>query len=89
MKYRISFCLFDLAHFRTPEALTSDIVYIRLHGSDGAYCGSYSNKSLKEWAQKIINWKAENRLVFLFFDNDQVGYATENARMIRYLCSEL
>jgi uncharacterized protein YecE (DUF72 family) len=89
LKYRIAFCLFDLAHFRSPEALTSDIIYIRLHGPDDAYCGSYSIESLKEWAQKIINWNAENRLVYLFFDNDQNGYAAENTRMIRHLCSEL
>jgi len=88
-KYRIAFCLFELAHFRSPEALTSNIVYIRLHGPDDAYCGSYPIESLKQWAQKIINWNEENRLVYLFFDNDQAGYAAENARMIRPLCSEL
>ena len=88
-KYQIAFCLFNLAGYRSPETLTSNIVYIRLHGPANAYCGSYSIESLKEWAQKICNWNAENRFVYLFFDNDQAGYAAENARMIRHLCSEL
>ncbi|MBD3241324.1 MAG: DUF72 domain-containing protein [Chitinivibrionales bacterium] len=78
-----SFCIYDLAGFTSPIITTSDTVYVRLHGPDGAYAGSYSPQALRAWANRFAGWAAEGRNVYCYFDNDQEGYATQDARRIR------
>ncbi|HKL62972.1 MAG TPA: DUF72 domain-containing protein, partial [Woeseiaceae bacterium] len=36
-----AFCIYNLAGEVSPKEITADFVYIRLHGPDGAYQGSY------------------------------------------------
>ena len=38
------------------EDLTSDFVYIRLHGDEQLYVSGYTDEALKEWARKIRSW---------------------------------
>lgn len=69
-----------------PRA-TSDLVYIRMHGPEPAsmYTGSYSEKDLREWADRINAWQAEGRRVDVYFNNDLGGHAVRNARRLKEL----
>ncbi len=79
-KHNCAFCIYELAGHRSPEAVTADFVYIRLHGpGKGKYEGSYPDKTLEKWAEKCLGWAAEKRDVYIYFDNDQFGYAAFNA----------
>ena len=40
------------------EDVTTDFVYIRLHGSEELYAGGYSEAQLKSWAKRIEKWRA-------------------------------
>lgn len=40
------------------EDVTSNFIYMRLHGAEEMYASSYSDKSLDEWARKIRAWHA-------------------------------
>ena len=40
-------CLYEFAGRRSPLELTADFVYIRLHGPEGAYQGSYGGRRLR------------------------------------------
>jgi len=40
------------------EDITSDLIYVRLHGDEKLYVSGYSDKSLVEWARKIRSWSA-------------------------------
>ncbi len=51
------------------EDVTSDFVYVRLHGDKELYVSGYTDQSLDAWAEKIRCWKA-SRDVFVYFDND-------------------
>jgi len=42
----------------SAEDITSDFVYIRLHGSKELYASGYSEQQLEEWAAKIRLWHA-------------------------------
>jgi uncharacterized protein YecE (DUF72 family) len=42
--------------FGYGEDLTSDLIYIRLHGKDKLYESDYSQAELAEWAEKIRVW---------------------------------
>jgi uncharacterized protein YecE (DUF72 family) len=52
----------------------------RLHGPEiGKYQGSYSEERLPAWARQIETWAAKLKAVYVYFDNDQAGYAAANA----------
>jgi uncharacterized protein YecE (DUF72 family) len=78
-KYNCAFCIYELEHHLSPVEITSDFVYIRLHGPEGKYAGSYSEEALKKWAAQCNQWKKQKKDVFIYFDNDQLGYAAFNA----------
>ena len=81
-KYDIGFCIHDMPGSQTPEIITSRIIYIRFHGSQGKYQGSYSGKTLEGWANKIHQWKKDHHL-FIYFNNDIEGFAPENALQLQ------
>jgi uncharacterized protein YecE (DUF72 family) len=82
-KHGAAFCIYEFDHFISPKAVTTDLVYIRLHGPEGAYQGSYSHRSLSNWASEIAAWAAEGRTVYCYFDNDERGYAVQNALLLQ------
>jgi len=56
-KYQIAFCFADSAgKWPYTEDLTSDFVYIRLHGAEELYVSGYTESALDWWAQRIRTW---------------------------------
>ena len=88
-KNHAAFCLYHLAGRWTPEIVTADFVYIRLHGPDGPYQGDYDDKTLRSWAKKCVKWSVEGRDVYCYFDNDQKGYAVKNALKLKKMTAKL
>ena len=78
-EHNAAFCIYELAGFRTENIVTADWVYVRLHGPGGKYQGSYDSSQLSQWAERIANWQQSLRAVYVYFDNDQAGYAVQNA----------
>ncbi|MCL5734382.1 MAG: DUF72 domain-containing protein [Actinobacteria bacterium] len=78
--YGAAFCIYDMQGNETPHIVTSDLVYIRLHGPDGRYMGSYDRTALSAWANRIAEWAKSGKDVYCFFNNDPGGYAAQNAR---------
>jgi uncharacterized protein YecE (DUF72 family) len=60
------------------EAVTSDFVYVRLHGDTELYASGYGDAALDRWAEKCRRW-AEQGDVFVYFDNDAKGFAPHDA----------
>jgi uncharacterized protein YecE (DUF72 family) len=84
-KYNCAFCIYELEHHLSPLVVTADFVYIRLHGPGNKYQGNYSDAILKKWARRCIKWQRDKKDVFVYFDNDQAGYAAFNARRLNEL----
>ena len=82
---RAAFCIYDLDRQLSPLQVTTNLVYIRLHGPDGPYQGSYDNRALSTWVERIRKWQAEGKSVYCYFDNDQNGYAPRNALTLQSL----
>jgi uncharacterized protein YecE (DUF72 family) len=36
--------------------VTSEFVYCRLHGAEELYASGYDEKSLQEWARRVVSW---------------------------------
>jgi uncharacterized protein YecE (DUF72 family) len=78
-QYNAAYCIFDLAGYLSPFEITADFSYIRLHGPGGKYQGSYTDAALEEWARKISLWSKKLAAVYVYFDNDDSGYAPKDA----------
>lgn len=63
----------------TFEAITSDLVYARLHGDAELYRSGYSATALDEWAERVRAWAAHGLDVHVYFDNDARGHAPHDA----------
>ena len=56
-RYRIALVVADTAgRWPVLEDLTSDFVYIRLHGDEELYASGYSDAALAYWAARIDRW---------------------------------
>jgi len=78
-KANAALCLYHLAGFKSPEEMTADFTYVRLHGPGKAYQGSYNARTLSSYADKFKDWKKNGCDVYCYFDNDQKGYAPKDA----------
>lgn len=81
-KYNCAFCIFELDGHISPIKETADFVYVRLHGPKGKYQGSYSDKALQQWKKQCVIWQKRNKDVYIYFDNDEKGYAAFNAKKL-------
>jgi uncharacterized protein YecE (DUF72 family) len=56
-KYRIGLVVADTAgKWPHIEDVTSDFVYVRLHGEEELYTSGYTEDSLNDWARKVRAW---------------------------------
>ena len=85
-QYNVALCVHDWRDTKWPMELTADFTYIRFHGPSGRYHGNYSQKKLKEWAERLQRWASQLSRIYVYFNNDQGGYAIENARSLERLC---
>ena len=52
------------------EELTTDFMYVRLHGDKAIYVSGYTPRALERWAGKLRAWGKAGRDVYVYFDND-------------------
>ncbi|MDY6984728.1 MAG: DUF72 domain-containing protein, partial [Pseudomonadota bacterium] len=83
-----AFCIYELAGHLSPPQVTSSLVYVRLHGPGAKYSGSYTDKQLQSWTDKAFAHARAGKDVFVYFDNDELGYAAFNALRMRELVAE-
>jgi uncharacterized protein YecE (DUF72 family) len=88
-KFNAAFCIYELAGYHSPLHITADFAYVRLHGpSRGKYQGSYSKERLNFWARQIETWVKSLKAIYIYFDNDQHGYAAANALTLKSMLSQ-
>jgi uncharacterized protein YecE (DUF72 family) len=78
-EFNCAFCIYELAGHISPIEVTANYVYVRLHGPGDKYQGSYTDEVLAEWAGRCKDWSDSGKDVYVYFDNDQEGFAAFNA----------
>jgi uncharacterized protein YecE (DUF72 family) len=84
-RHRAAFCIFEIAGWQSGFELTTDFTYIRLHGPGDRYQGDYSAAVLRSWADRLRDWESGLKAAYIYFDNDQAGYAVKNALELKAL----
>ncbi|AKD05175.1 DUF72 domain-containing protein [Pontibacter korlensis] len=87
-KHNAAFCIYELDGHVSPLHITADFVYVRLHGPEGKYAGSYSESALQWWAEQCRQWQRQSLEVYVYFDNDQLGYAAFNALRLQEILAQ-
>jgi uncharacterized protein YecE (DUF72 family) len=89
-KYNAAFCIYELAGYHSPIELTADWTYIRLHGPTAfKYQGSYSDRQMEQWAERIRGWSRKMKAIYVYFDNDDSAYAVDNALTLKKMLGRL
>lgn len=81
-RHRIAVCQSDAADWPLWEAVTTDLVFVRLHGHTATYESEYGRRGLRPWAEHIRAWLAEGRRVHAYFDNTAAGHALRDAQQL-------
>lgn len=80
--YRVAVCQSDASDWPLWDAVTTDLVYVRLHGHTQTYASAYSVAQLSHWAVRINGWLKQDRDVHVYFDNDAEAAAPANAQQL-------
>jgi uncharacterized protein YecE (DUF72 family) len=65
------------------SAVTTDLVYLRLHGHARTYASAYSDGDLGDWAERVRDMQAQGRDAHVYFDNTASGAALHNALRLK------
>ncbi len=81
--HNVAFAVADSGgRYPCHEAITTDFVYLRLHGREQLYATDYTENELRRYAEKISGWLNDRKKVWVFFNNDFQGFAVKNAERL-------
>lgn len=81
-EYGASMVLHDMLKAETGwEAIKNNFIYLRFHGPEARYRGSYSDAFLQQRALEIKEWLKQNKSVYAYFNNT-VGAAFQNLQTL-------
>ena len=82
--HEAAFCIYELGGQSTHRTVTTDWVYVRLHGHQEAYRGRYTDDAIAEWASQVRAWASDGQEVFVYFNNTAgEGHAPDDARRLK------
>lgn len=77
--YGAALCISDFNGRCSPILVTAGFAYVRLHGPDAPYRGTYDKRALENWRRRCLEWSHNGLDVYCYFDNDEAGYAAQDA----------
>lgn len=84
-KHKSAWVIASSPKYPAAEVVTSDFVYIRMHGSKILSESNYTDEELRPLARKIREWLKNNLDAYVYFNNDFRGYAIKNAKRLLHL----
>jgi uncharacterized protein YecE (DUF72 family) len=87
-RHDMAFCAYHMVDEETPLEATTDIAYLRFHGSETLYGGRYTDRQLAAWAGRLRALPDDVREAYVYFNNDAFAYAIDNANTLRAMLRE-
>ena len=82
-QYKAAVVVHDMPRSATPLIdMEASFVYLRFHGEQGDYRGSYGDDILEEQGGYVLDWLQEGKPVFAYFNNT-IGGAVQNAMTLQ------
>lgn len=81
----IATCVSHAGDWPMWDTATAGLVYVRLHGHPRTYASEYGSRGLRPWVERIEDWRAQDRDVYVFLDNDAGGAAPRDALLLQQL----
>ena len=85
-EYKTALVIANSPNFPEAKRITTNFVYLRMHGSKVLFGSEYTDRELKNLARKIENWLKRKLDVYVYFNNDFKGYAVMNAEKLINFC---
>ncbi len=86
-EYNAGIVIHDLAKSATPlNAFEGESLYLRFHGPEAGYRGSYSEKFLQNYSLLIQDWHRKRKPVYGYFNNT-LGAAINNLATLKQFIS--
>jgi uncharacterized protein YecE (DUF72 family) len=86
--YKASLVFHDKKGSESPQPeLDADHIYLRFHGPQGDYKGSYDPGWLYEYAGYINDWLCAGKSVYVYFNNT-IGDALSNVQLLQKFIGE-
>lgn len=82
---KVALCIVDAPRWPTRDAVTAPFAYLRFHGRESLYASNYPDGALREYAERIREWRRTGIDVYAYFNNDANAYAVRNALRLREL----
>lgn len=87
-QYNMGLVIHDMPKSAPPlKVLAGDFVYLRFHGPNGDYRGSYPDDFLYEYAQYIQEWQSEGKIAYVYFNNT-MGDSVKNLMSLNRYVSQ-
>jgi len=87
--YQMGLVLHDMPASPAPMISTNaGFIYLRFHGPENGYRGSYTDDFLYEYAEYIKEWQNEGKTVYAYFNNT-LGSAIQNLITLNSYVKEL
>ena len=85
-RHAVGLCLHDMRGSVSPDWVTGPIAYIRLHGPTAKrYVGRYPRTTVEKWAERVREYQAKAKNIYVYFNNDYHAHAIVNARELQEL----
>jgi uncharacterized protein YecE (DUF72 family) len=82
-KRNVSFCTHDFSGLSVPRRAVGPVVYVRFHGTEGPYRGSYSRRVLLNWCGWMEEQISNGKELFVYFNNDVEAQAIRDALWLK------
>jgi len=88
-EHRASLCVHDMIGNEIPRVAMGPVAYVRFHGTLALYAGSYSERTLRSWAEWLTEQAHGGRAAFAYFNNDAGAQAVFDAQKLRGALAEI
>jgi uncharacterized protein YecE (DUF72 family) len=82
-RHGVALCIADGSKYARRDVVTADFTYLRYHGRNKMFASDYTDKELSEEAARLRRYRREGLDVYVYFNNDALGYAVKNARSLK------
>lgn len=81
-RHNAALCIADSPSYPRRDVVTADFAYFRFHGRTDLFASCYSRAELQAEAKTIQQYQRDGLNVFVYFNNDALAHAADNARTL-------